>query len=63
MKELIIGTGNAAEKKAIQSALTPLGITIKGTDDFGIVLEIEEDGTTAQENARKKSLLYCKSQH
>ncbi|SRR5258706_4407597 len=60
-QELIIGTGNAAKKKAIQSALTPLGITIKGTDDLGIALEIQEDGTTAQENARKKSLLYAQA--
>lgn len=61
MKELIIGTGNVAKKKAIQSVLTPLGITIKGTDDFGIALEIEEDGTTVQENARKKSLRYAQA--
>ena len=32
-----------------------------GTDNLGIVLEIEEDGTTAQENARKKSLLYARA--
>ena len=61
MKDLIIGTGNAAKKKAIQSVLTPLGITIKGTDDLGIALAIQEDGTTAQENARKKSLLYAQA--
>lgn len=48
MKELIIGTGNAAKKKAIQSALTALRITIKGTDDHGIVLEIEEGSFLAK---------------
>ncbi len=61
MKELIIGTGNAAKKKAIQSVLAPLGITIKGTDDLSITLDIQEDGSTAQENARKKALLYARA--
>lgn len=61
MKELIIGTGNAAKKKAIGSVLIPLGLTIRGTDDLGITLEIPEDGATARENARKKSLLYAQA--
>jgi inosine/xanthosine triphosphate pyrophosphatase family protein len=52
MNELIIGTGNAAKKKAIQATLAPLGITIVGTGDLGIALEIAEDGASARENAR-----------
>ena len=59
MKELIIGTSNAAKKKAIGSVLAPLGIIVKGTDDLAVSLHIAEDGETAQENARKKALAYA----
>ncbi|HZO71564.1 MAG TPA: non-canonical purine NTP pyrophosphatase [Ktedonobacteraceae bacterium] len=59
IKELIIGTSNAAKKKAIGSVLAPLGITVKGTDDLAVSLYIVEDGATAQENARKKALAYA----
>lgn len=58
-RELIIGTGNAAKKKAIQSALSPLDITVRGTDDLGIFLDVPEDGQTVQANARQKSLAYA----
>lgn len=61
MKELIIGTGNKAKKKAFRSVFAPLGITILGTDELGISLDIQEDGSTAQENARKKSLAYAQA--
>lgn len=61
MKEIVIGTGNPAKKKAVQSALAPLGILVKGSDDLGLALDITEDGSTAQENARKKSLAYARA--
>ena len=59
MKELIVGTGNVAKKKALQSVFASLGVTIRGTDDLGISLDIQEDGATAQENSRKKALAYA----
>ncbi len=61
MDELIIGTSNAAKKKAIGSVLAPLGITVKGTDDLAVSLHIPEDGATAQENARKKAFAYARA--
>lgn len=61
MKELIIGTGNEAKNKAFRSVFAPLGITILGNDELGISLDIQENGSTAQENARKKSLAYAQA--
>jgi XTP/dITP diphosphohydrolase len=61
MVELIVGTSNPAKKQMIRSALAPLDIVVRGTDDIGISLEINEDGATAQENARKKSLAYAQA--
>jgi inosine/xanthosine triphosphate pyrophosphatase family protein len=58
MQELVIGTSNPAKKQMIRSALLPLGLVVRGTDDYGIALDVEEDGATAQANARKKSLAY-----
>lgn len=59
MKELIIGTSNAAKKKAIQAALSPLGMIVRGTDDLGIFIDVPEDGPTVQANARQKSRTYA----
>ena len=61
MKELIVGTGNPAKLQMIQSALAALEITVKGTTELGISPTIHEDGQTAQENARKKSLAYAQA--
>lgn len=61
MYEIVIGTGNPAKKKAVQAALAPLGIAVLGTDDLNLVLDVLEDGATAQENARKKSLAYARA--
>jgi inosine/xanthosine triphosphate pyrophosphatase family protein len=61
MQEIVIGTGNPAKKKAVQAALAPLGIAVLGTDDLNLVLDVLEDGATAQENARKKSLAYARA--
>ncbi len=61
MRDIIIGTGNPAKAKMVQDALVPLGITLKTTGDLGISLDIEEDGTTAQENVRKKSQGYAQA--
>jgi len=56
MKEIIIGTQNSAKIKQISGALSGLNIEVKGLpykmDD------IEENGSTAQENARLKAKEY-----
>lgn len=58
-KELVIGTGNQAKVDMLRSALAPLGMHVFGTKELDIDLQIDEDGATAQENARKKSLAYA----
>ncbi len=61
MRELLIGTGNPAKLQAVQSALKPMEINVKGTQALELSLNIVEDGKTAQENARKKSIAYAKA--
>ena len=58
--ELVFGTGNKAKIKQVQDALGE-DFIIKGITDFGIAIDVEEDGKTAQENARKKSVAYAKA--
>ena len=57
-KELVFGTTNPGKIAQIQGALEPLGIVVRGIGDFDISLDVEEDGETAQENARKKATTY-----
>jgi XTP/dITP diphosphohydrolase len=58
---LVIGTGNPAKIEAVRAALEPLALTVKGTGELGVSLHVEEDGQTAQENARKKARAYAKA--
>ncbi len=60
-KELIFGTGNKAKIEQVQGALGGLDITVRGINDFGVDIKVEEDGETAQENARKKASAYAKA--
>lgn len=43
----------------VRSALRGIDIEIIGTDELGLLLDVIEDGKSAQENARKKSLAYA----
>jgi XTP/dITP diphosphohydrolase len=58
VKELIFGTGNKAKIQQVQGALGEL-VLVKGINEFGIDIQVEEDGKTAQENARKKAVAYA----
>jgi XTP/dITP diphosphohydrolase len=58
VKELIFGTGNKAKIQQVQGALGEL-VLVKGINEFGVNIEVEEDGKTAQENARKKAVVYA----
>lgn len=58
--ELVFGTGNKAKIQQVQDALGK-GFIVKGINEFGVDIEVVEDGTTAQENARKKSIAYAKA--
>lgn len=61
MKEIVFGTTNEAKIKQVRGALVPAGIAVEGVKDKSILPEVVEDGKTASENARKKSLAYAKA--
>ena len=58
MSELYIGTSNEAKIKQVGAALTSLGLSVQGVS--GDLPEVEEDGQTALENARKKAVAYAR---
>ncbi len=60
MKEILFGTSNQAKIKQLQGALAPIGISVRGVADKALLPQVEENGTTAQENARKKAVAYAK---
>ncbi|MBC2717452.1 MAG: XTP/dITP diphosphatase [Desulfobacteraceae bacterium] len=52
---LIIATRNPGKTKEIRDLLKDFPLTIKNLDDFGPIPEVEEDGSTFDDNAYKKS--------
>lgn len=58
MHKIIIGTKNIAKINQIKGALATSGITVEGLPSNIEFPEVKEDGTTAQENARKKAAAY-----
>ena len=52
---LVIATRNPGKTKEIRDLLKGFPITIKNLDDFGPTPEVEEDGSTFDDNAYKKS--------
>lgn len=58
-KELIFGTGNMAKIQQVQGALGALDIKVRGINEFDVNIDIDENGKTAQENARKKATAYA----
>ena len=61
MKEIVYGTTNPAKVAQLSSVLKPLGFEVKSLADFSIQTIVEEDGETAEENARKKAISYAKA--
>ena len=60
MKTLTIGTINEAKVKQIRGALLSLGIEVNGVENKSLLPVVEEDGSTAQENAKKKAVAYAR---
>lgn len=60
-KAIVFGTSNPAKIEQVRGALELSGVDVQGIDEFSISLEIEEDGSTAQENAKKKAVAYAKA--
>lgn len=61
IKEILFGTTNEAKVKQLQGALAPIGVRVCGVEDKSSLPLVEENGKTAQENARKKALTYAKA--
>ncbi len=61
MKRLIMGTTNPAKIAQVRDALVLAGIQVEGVADKKLPPEVVEDGTTVQENARKKAVAYAKA--
>lgn len=55
MKDIIFATGNAGKMKEIREILADLGVEIFSMKEAGIEAEVEENGTTFEENALIKA--------
>lgn len=53
--ELLVATRNQGKLREIRALLEPCGVVVRGVADFPELPEIEEDGATFAENARKKA--------
>lgn len=56
--KVLAATGNAGKLREIRAILGGLGIEAVGPGEVGVVLDVEEDGETFYDNARKKALAY-----
>ena len=54
-KKIVFATGNAGKVKEIRMILADLGMEVLSMKEAGIRLDIEEDGTTYEENALIKA--------
>ena len=57
---LVLATRNPGKTKEMGELLTGFPVVIKNLDDFGPIPEIEEDGSTFEENAYKKASFTAK---
>ncbi len=60
MKKLIIATRNRGKVKEIKALLQTLSYDILSLEDLHIDVDIQEDGTTFEENAVKKAREICR---
>jgi XTP/dITP diphosphohydrolase len=59
MSELLIATNNAGKVKELESLLGGLPITLRSLSDLGITTEVDETGSTFDENAALKAVSYA----
>ena len=59
MKRMIFATGNENKMKEIREILGSLPLEILSMKEAGIEVDITEDGTTFEENARIKARAVC----
>jgi len=60
MQRLLIATTNQGKLQEIRSIMSDIPVELVSLSDLGIDLDVEETGTTYQENAELKALTYAK---
>lgn len=60
MKTIIVATKNKGKAKEFESMFLPLGFEVKTLLDYQEIDDIEETGTTFEENAKIKAEAVCK---
>ena len=60
-KQLLIATTNKGKREEIAELLKSVPLKLVTPDEIGLQLEVEENGSTYQENARLKALAYCRA--
>lgn len=55
MKRIVFATGNAGKMKEVRMILADLGVEVVSMKEAGISVDIEEDGSTYEENATIKA--------
>lgn len=58
MKEILFATGNASKVERYKDKLLERGIVIKSLKDINVDIDVDENGTTAIENATIKAKAY-----
>lgn len=61
MPQILIATSNQGKVKEIQALLDGLEVALVTPKDLGLKMEVEEDGTTYEENAGKKARAYSQA--
>ena len=59
--EILLATNNLGKVKEMKNILSDLGVEVFSLKDKGISIEVEEDGTTFEENSMKKACEVCKA--
>ena len=59
MDKIIFATGNEGKMKEVRMILEDLGLQVLSLKDEGITADVEENGTTFEENAQIKARTIC----
>jgi len=63
VQRLLVATRNRGKLREIDAALRPLGIEVQGLESLGEPPEVEETGSTFEDNARLKAEAYSRHTH
>src|SRR5216684_2168919 len=61
MPILVLGTRNPKKRGELQDLLADLGVELRDLTSYPQAPEVEEDGATFEENARKKAMVLAKA--